>query len=379
MRKTLFKLHGYLALLACIPLILICLTGSILVFKAELDRLLLPGVASLPTEYAQTQPSRLPMTNLIALVNQQNPEFEIGSWELFDDYQEADRVYLIKHGTSSWYKIWLNPYQGNQLSQPVPYNAAFTDWLLELHYTLLLNDVTDVSELGTLIGLLAGMCLFLLGLTGLIIYRKFWRGFLRFHLDRRFQVAIRDLHKLMGIWVSPVLFIIGITGVYYNLTAYLEETAEQEKGEHLMVSRLYNDQLNISAIIADSRQQLTGFVPTYLLMPYEPKLPITLYGYVPEQQPFASDYTVAISYDKLTGTHLSNYNVADNHFGWQLVDSFRSLHFGTFAGLVSKIIWCAGGILMVIMPLTGVYLWLKRQSKRRHPRKFVANTHQTSE
>ena len=42
MRKTLFKIHSWIALIAIIPLIVISITGSVLVFKSEIDGLLMP-------------------------------------------------------------------------------------------------------------------------------------------------------------------------------------------------------------------------------------------------------------------------------------------------------------------------------------------------
>ena len=42
MRKTLFKIHSWLALAAMLPLLLISITGAILVFKSEIDGWLMP-------------------------------------------------------------------------------------------------------------------------------------------------------------------------------------------------------------------------------------------------------------------------------------------------------------------------------------------------
>nr|WP_275423230.1 PepSY-associated TM helix domain-containing protein [Pseudoalteromonas sp. MMG022] len=47
-----------------------------------------------------------------------------------------------------------------------------------------------------------------------------------------------------------------------------------------------------------------------------------------------------------------------------LVDTFRRLHFGNFAGLFSKTIYSIAGFMPVILALTGGYLWLSRRNKR---------------
>ena len=140
MRKTIFKWHSVMALIALLPLAIMSVTGSMLVFKFEIDSLLMPEQATLSY---QTVPERKPMTTLVDYVTTSHPNYEIGSWEIFDDGYEADRVYLLKHGTDTWYKTYLDPYAGKMLSEPVGIHSDFTDFILHLHYTLLLDDLSD--------------------------------------------------------------------------------------------------------------------------------------------------------------------------------------------------------------------------------------------
>jgi len=61
MRKTLFKIHSWVALIALIPLLVISITGSVLVFKSEIDGLLMPDSHFV----VQQQANRLPIDTLI--------------------------------------------------------------------------------------------------------------------------------------------------------------------------------------------------------------------------------------------------------------------------------------------------------------------------
>mgnify|MGYP003862482991 CR=1 FL=1 len=139
MRKKLFKWHSYLALIAMLPLIVICITGSILVFKVEIDTILMPNkmqVSVLPDT------PRLSLDTLIKNVKTLFPNYEIGTWELFDDIKHnqarTDTAYIIRHQDNIWKKVYLNQYSGIILSEPVDLNHDLTDWLLDLHYQLLL-------------------------------------------------------------------------------------------------------------------------------------------------------------------------------------------------------------------------------------------------
>lgn len=363
MRRWIFKLHSALALLALLPLLLIVLTGSLLVFKFEIDSLLMPGqVLVQPPEGAQ----RLPLDELVDRINRARPDYELGSWELFDDRHTADRVYLIRRGTEDWFKMHLNPYNGELLDQPVGLHHALTDWLLNLHYTLLLDErFESAPHLGLIVGLLAAICLSALGISGLILYRHFWRHFFTFRRDHRPMVVTRQLHRLIGIWSSPVLLLVGLTGLYFNAEAYLEEAEEHAAGgHHIMAARLYDDGLDFDALLADSRRQIAGFVPTYLLFPFEPGQSFTVFGEVPGMSILASEYGSVVTYDAHTGGVGLVYDLREQSLLARVEDSFRKLHFGHFAGLPSKIVWALGGLGMVALPLTGLAMWFSRKRRQ---------------
>ena len=39
-----YKIHTYISLISCIPLVIVCFTGSVLVYKDEINNILMPGV-----------------------------------------------------------------------------------------------------------------------------------------------------------------------------------------------------------------------------------------------------------------------------------------------------------------------------------------------
>jgi uncharacterized iron-regulated membrane protein len=369
MRKTLHKWHGWLGIIFMIPFLLICLTGSILVFKKEIDSLLLPDVATL----APSDAPRLPFDALKDRVNEQLPAYEIGSWEIFPaGHDEADRVFVIKEGTDIWHKVHLNPYTGELQSQPTEPSHYLTDWLVELHYTLLLNDIEwlDFSfateHLGLLIGFTLGLFLLFMGVSGLIMYRRFWARFFTLRWNQRMLVVFSDLHKMAGTFASPVLLVLGITGVYYNGLIFYEEWTEHGGGQehHIMTERLYSDEVDIDALVADSRTRIDGFKPTYLLFPFEPQLPFTVFGRAPTANPLLSNYGSVSNYDAFSGDYLSIYNLNEQGVGTKTLDAFRRLHFGTWGGLAVKIWYSFVGVLPLVLAITGTYIWWQRRNKR---------------
>lgn len=368
MRRTLFKLHSYLALVALIPLMIVSVTGSILVFKTEIDQLLMPNAAALP--YHQQLDATFGRQNHNALqanIKQSFPEYIIGAWEVFNDGQEADRVYLVKKGTDEWHKVYFDPHANQVLSEPVSTTSNFTDWLLNLHYTFLLNGIGDEhSQWGTIIGLIAALILTFLGISGLIIHRKFWLNLFKLRRHKDLRVFSGDLHRLIGAWASPVILILGMTGIYFNALAYYHEVFEHPSDEHYYpTAELYDPSIDFQALIDDSQSQLEGFTPTYLLYPYEPDVHFTVFGHQPRVNPFASKYSSTVTYDHGSGALLAVVDGREANAVVKVTDSFRELHFGSFAGLVSKLLWCVLGLSPLILGITGIYIWQHRRSKKK--------------
>lgn len=366
MRKTLFKVHSWFALCALIPLIVISITGSILVFKSEIDGLLMPDSHFVVPSSSE----RKPIDSLITITENAFPRFVIGSWEIFSD-DTADRVYLVERGTGIWHKFHLNQYTGDILSQPVGTSHYFTDWFLELHYTFLLNDIKALpGQTGTVLGFFFALFLLVLGITGLIIYRKFWQRLFSVRWRATLQIVLSDIHKMTGVLGSPIILILAITGGYFNWAVWYHEVIEHAEEEHFVLTKnLHSDAINFQAILDDSKKQMPTFNTTFLVMPLEPDENITLFGEVDSNNPLASEYANTVTYNKLTGKHMANWDIREVAVGWKVIDSFRKLHFGYFAGLISKILWCVIGLSPVWLAGTGFYLWFSRRKRKKQSQK----------
>ncbi|MCZ4336828.1 PepSY-associated TM helix domain-containing protein [Shewanella colwelliana] len=358
MRKRLFKWHSYSALIAMLPLMLISITGSILVFKVELDSWLRPE--HMQVNVASHAP-RMTLDTLMHATLNANSEFELGGWELFDDKQRSDAAYLIQRGTDDWYKVYINQYSAELLSAPEPMGHYLTDWLLELHYSFLWHVK------GATIGFVSALIMLFLGGSGVILYRKFWRKLFTLRLHAAKRVLFSDLHKFVGIVSSPVLIIVSFTGAYWNIAGILHEIDEHGDGEHYLISApLYRPDISFEALRQQASLEIDSFQAGYLAMPHEPDRDITFYGQVQSSNPLHSEYASVVSFDKTNGLMIQKQDIRDA--GWLTVflDSFRKLHFGYFGGLLTRILWCLLGLMPLLLALTGGYLyWFRRRQSRR--------------
>lgn len=359
MTRSLLKIHTWTALITVVPLLVICLTGSVLVFKHEIDTLLMSD----KVRVEEAGRSRQSLDTLLDNVNAVNPNHEVVGWVLFQDAGRADLVYVMEHGTSEWSYVLLNQYTGEQLAPPRSTTHYLTDWLLELHYTLLLDHA------GLAITSIISIMFCLLGLTGLFIYRAFWKNLFALRWGKRRTVFFTDLHRLVGVVGSPIFLILGFTGAWWNITHfYHEEIEEVEHEHHIMQGRLYNEELPLEAMRKDAESRIAGFTPTYFLMPYEPGINVTFWGEVPTANFLASEYSSTVTYSAQTGEYISATDIRTAPMGAQIVDTFRELHFGTFGGLFTKILWCVAGVAPLALSITGIYVWYSRKRKRRQAR-----------
>ena len=359
-KRKLLKWHSWSALICVIPLLVICLTGAILVFKHEIDWLFI-GEQVRVDESRDHLSERLPYDQLLTSLQEKVKDHEVVGWVVFLEPNRADQVYVMEKGTNAWSYLFIDQYTGNPLSEPRLHDHWFTDWLLELHFNLLLEDV------GLIASAIFGLALFFLGISGFILYRQFWKTLFLLRWNARLVTYFSDLHKTVGIICSPVLLVLSFTGVWWNIAGYLHELEEHSDGhEHPLVQeRLYNDEISIDSLVAAAQAQVSGFKPTYFSFPYEPNLPITIFGDVPTKNVLTSQYSSTASFDAETGEDLGTYDIRQATVGAKIIDSYRRLHFGDFAGLWSRILWAVAGASPALLSVTGIYVWFKRRRKKR--------------
>lgn len=357
-RRRLWQLHSWLGLVAGLGLLVIGLTGSLLVFRDQVEAAFNPALIRIATPTAP----RLSLDTLLAHVHRQLPDYELAGWTPREPSERnyADFLYVIRRGSDQWQVATLDPTTGAVLATPRAYTATLSGWLLDLHYEFL-ADHTGMAIAGLWGGLLCA-----LGLTGVWLYREFWKNVFTLRWRRGARILFSDLHKFAGITSVAFNLIVGLTGAYWNLTHVIDEWLHGEPPSPKMARRLYASTLSLDALAADANQRLPGFRPHFISLPSGPDTGITLWGAVEPRSRWRSPYGSTISYHATTfaPTATSDLRVAS---AWaQVVDSFRPLHFGTFGGLPVKLLWCLGGLAPGVLAVTGFAIWRLRRRRGPH-------------
>ncbi|WP_411827299.1 PepSY-associated TM helix domain-containing protein [Luteolibacter sp. AS25] len=365
MRKIFWRLHSLAGLFAGVGLLLLGLTGSLLVFHEEIDLLLSPETLIVEP----TTEGRLPLNDLVAAVEEEVPDHSVTGWRLHrENPRLADGVYVMPHGTREWHLLTVDPYRAEVLMDPKLSEDSLASWLLELHTSLFLGHFGEA-----LAGIL-GVALCFLGLSGLWLYRRFWKSLLRLRFGASWRLMTGDFHRLVGVWSVGFNLLLGFTGAYWSLSHTFEDLffPHEEVEEVLFYEKLFPASINLESLMAEAGDHVPGFETNYISFPWEPEGRFTLWGKPDDAAWVRSRYGSQVAFDATTGGFLSSYDLRDESWWAWVEDSFEPLHFGDFGGIWSKIPWAIAGLSPGLLCISGMSIWWSRRKGKRAGKKKVS-------
>lgn len=357
MKRRLFLLHSWLGLIAALGLLIIGLTGSFLVFREEIDAVWSPDKIVV----APQAEGRLPYDELLTKVKSAFPGYVISGWSVATRPDRSDLFYMVKENTNQWVFVTANPYTGTVLTEPTSSRSTFTGWILELHYSFFADHA------GLLIAGLIAVLLCLLGITGIWLYRGFWKTLFTLRWDRSLRIFFSDAHKLVGITTVVFNLILGFTGAWWNLSHLIGHLVEEEHEEDPIITRTYQaENFSVDKALTAADAKLPGYRAGYISFPTKPEDNVMFWGRVEPLGALQGPYGSVGTIDKDTSEIKDLTDIRQAGLWAQILDSFTPLHFGTFGGLPVKILWCLGGLAPGILGVTGFLMWrLRRQPKSR--------------
>jgi uncharacterized iron-regulated membrane protein len=199
-RRAVFQVHLWLGLSVGLYLLMICVTGSVLVYRNELYAAFSPSPIVVRATGAP-----LSTDQIQAAARNAYPGHEVSSVEPGDTTNHAILV-TFRRGDRVVRRLF-HPYTGADLGDPLPIGFRLTQWLLDLHDNLL------AGETGRRVNGIGALCLLLLCVTGAVIW---WPGVARWRgsvfIDRRRPTW--SLHSSLGLWAFAFLVLWGLTGAY---------------------------------------------------------------------------------------------------------------------------------------------------------------------
>lgn len=355
--KTWYKLHLILGIFGASFLLVLGLTGSLLVYGKEIQSL--AGSHSIAVE-----DRRLSLDELYKQLLTQIPDGSVAGWLVSDLNDQADQVWFHNLEMPSRESVYLiNPYNGKVIGKlKEDRSDSIYGFLLVLHYSLFLGGVGYF-----LTGCIAFIYLVLV-ISGIKLYKRFWISLFRLRWKESIQILFSDLHKFVGINAVWFHLILAITGGWWSLRDTVILTFPEER----VVHHLWHKEDSINQLVEQTKKEIPGFRLGYVSFPHHSKEePIGIYGNRFDSSGLESRYGSYVRYDVKSKKIFDKVDISKEEFWNQILDSFRPLHFGTFANHLSKVIWVIGGLSPAILAISGISIfYIKRKNKRRRTQKI---------
>jgi uncharacterized iron-regulated membrane protein len=349
MRKLLFNLHLYLALVLGLFVVVIGVTGSIIAFEGDIDRITNSNLFTV-----QPQGQMLPASELLAAANtaanKAAPGQKVSTIRL-PQSPDASVTFNIRGGQ----QFFLNPYTGAVIGSRN--GDTWLNSIHQLHIRLLMGQSGK--------NVVAGVTAILLFLVASGIY--LWWPLKRASVDWKGngrRVAF-DLHNAAGIYASAILFIAGITGVVIHYDDELEQWLHKSAGTAKVIRTVPSAPAPPDAHKLDATQALQtalaampGTKALSITAPANPKGAFVIALHYPEDlTPGGRSF---ITIDQYTGKALVSQDSRSVAWGTRTIIYNRAIHTGDIFGYTSKIVMSLTCLLLISQAITGYFLWWKK-------------------
>lgn len=359
--KLWFLVHSWLALPIWFFVLIVCVTGTLAVVSQEIVWLANPDIrASKPSDDAEL----LTYDQVIGAIKRAEPQVIIESLSRPDESHFALTVDLSYPDGRSL-EVYVNPYTG--VIQGISPSFNFQRFTRALHGWWLVPFTNGFSWGWYLVSLL-GLPLLASLVTGLVVYKRFWKGF--FKPTLRFNHGARifwgDFHRLSGIWSIWFIAVISITGTWFLIQAILSDNQITISSEPI-VPAIARDKVPMSApgvpapmialddAINIATQRIPGLEASFV------SLPSNAYGHlrIGGRGWYPLMFQTA-EINPYNGEIAASHLLSDRSALEFVTESMRPLHTGDFGGIWIKLIWAFFGLVLSMMVLSGLLIWTKR-------------------
>ena len=338
--KIWFLVHSWLALPIWFFVLIVCFTGTLAVVSKEIMWLVNP-------EMRANQPS--PDAPRLSFEQVKTRILKDGSHVIVNRISEPDGDYFalnvrVTYPGGRTVTAYANPYTG--AVQGIAPSFDFPAFTRALHGWWLVPFTNGFSWGWYMVSMLSIPLLASL-VTGLVVYKKFWKGF--FKPTLRFNHGARifwgDFHRLSGIWSIWFIAVISITGMWFLIQAILFDNQITISSQSPIASVIPHASVPLTAdgspapmisldqAAAIAREKIPGLEPSIITAPLNAYSNISVLG--------RSWYPLMFQTAEInpySGEIATSHLLSDRTPLEFVTESMRPLHTGDFGGIWIKLI-----------------------------------------
>jgi uncharacterized iron-regulated membrane protein len=385
-KKWSAKLHLWFGLSVGLIVFIVSLTGTMYVFKDEIQGVFRKDVMYVEPETITQKPMSIEiLKEKVSLeTNEKSP---ISSAEIPLDKNRSYEFFIYEKDKKGWNYfnevkinklIYVNQYTGEILGV---YNEKYDLFpiLKSIHWSLLLK-----SDWGSYVVGIPVVLFIIMLITGIVLWwpknKKARKSRLSFDWKnvKTWKRKNYDLHNVLGFYVSFIALLISLSGIYFaypwvknainfTFSGSLELPKEKEiKSPDSLLAK--NNSAYDFAV-----QQTKKLYPesSSFRIPLNGKnkkgkelknIPVTVY-----QKDGRFSERNLLAFDKYSGKLLSNKPHQRLTNAEKYSNANYDVHTGSYFGLFGKIIWFLAGLICTSLPVTGFLVWwgkYKKQGKK---------------
>jgi uncharacterized iron-regulated membrane protein len=352
-RKVLFNLHLYAALPAGAFIAVLGVTGSIMAFEPEIDRLL-----HWKLWHVEPRGRALSIAATGEAVSRAFPGERLYGYGV-PNAPDLSRQVELQRGM-----VYVNPYTGDVLGVQKP-GMDFLGYVHQLHLRLLIRDDADT---GKMIVSWAGVAMLFLLLSGVYL----WWPYKRVAIERR-ESSKRfwfDVHAVTGIFSFAFLLLLTVTGLAIGFERtttpllYKLSGSEPSRPPRAAITAPPGAQpITPDRAFEVARAALPGAVPFYVNVP-EPGEPYFVrLRYAEDLTPGGRSQAIV---DPYTGRVIWAQGSRSAPGGARLAIANRAIHTGDIFGIPGKAVASLASLMAVVQVLSGAMMWWRgRQARAR--------------
>lgn len=351
--RVIWRWHFYAGMIVAPALIVVAATGALFIFKDELESVIYPNVT-----YVEPAATRVSYEQQLATARAAvPPTYRITLMQVFANPRRATSLAMFGEHFQYGY---VDPYRGRYLGAIE--QGGFFDIVLKLHRQLFLGTT------GRMIVELTTCWTIVLLMTGAYLWwprkRNRLGGVWLPRLRRKPYVVLRDLHAVCGIYLAVVAIVIALTGLIYTYVwgSGFQYAARKSDAYDMFSKSMLSKcppeakDLPIDRFVEIAQRKMPGNTLTV----WFPRIPNGVY-LVTANNDRGPQVNELLFIDRASGEILEDrYNSQTKIIYWLGSWNFP-LHIGTIWGMPSKLLWFSTCLMLMMLPVTGLWMWWERR------------------
>lgn len=368
-RRWMFQIHLWVGTALALYAVIIGLTGSILVFRDQLEGMTHPEIGRVTNPQAPS----LSLSRIVENVRPNLPPGELSS--IFPPEEDRPTIRAYVRQKSNMIAVSIDPVT-SKIVGTFNYSRDWLGWIADLHFRLLGGTT------GQIVNAICATFLLVLFMTGCIIWwpgKKLWSRGMKVRLNTSAKRFNFDLHSAVGFWTLGILAIWAISGIYLIWPGAVVAVVNWISpvttiSSPALVGRILPGARRKSPIpfprpvltaerLENFVQQAEQRVPNGKLVgiqfPRGDRAPLAIYiARCAECDTETADF---VYFNAVTGEYLRTWHRGEIHtIGDRILSLMIPLHEGNEWGLAVQILWAVLGLSLPTLAITGLIMYWNR-------------------